>query len=250
MNRYSLLISISFILVLGACSKKISGIGSVDDSNKLDVQQMDFNYFTGKAKINYKDSELDIKAKANVRMKKDSVIWIAFSAVGIQGARCLINKDSITIVNLFKKEYYVYDYDSLSKQFNINVDFESIQSAALGNLVRVNGKEDNVEKTDDFFILKQRSGSVLIDNFVNPMTMKVERVQMVENESKNSATINYYDFQMVENQAFPFSAVISLFYKADNKTLNTLIEFEYNKAEIEDKELRFPFNIPKKYVRR
>ena len=73
---------------------------------------------------------------------------------------------------------------------------------------------------------------------------------MIENESKNSATINYYDFQMVENQAFPFSAVISLFYKADNKTLNTLIEFEYNKAEIEDKELRFPFNIPKKYVRR
>ncbi|MEM9857529.1 MAG: DUF4292 domain-containing protein, partial [Bacteroidota bacterium] len=205
---------------------------------------------SGKAKINYKDSELDIKAKANVRMKKDSVIWIAFSAVGIQGARCLINKDSITVLNLFKKEYYVYNYDSLSEQFNINVDFESIQSAALGNLVKVNDEEDNVEKTEDFFILKQRSGSVAIDNFVNPLTMKVERVQMLENESKNSATINYYDFQMVENQAFPFSAVISLFYKANNKTLNTLIEFEYNKAEIENKELKFPFNIPKKYVRR
>ncbi|MEM6358541.1 MAG: DUF4292 domain-containing protein [Bacteroidota bacterium] len=249
-NKYSTLIAFSLLLTLGACSKKIAGIGVVDDSNTLAVKQVDFDYFSGKAKINYKDSELDIKAKANVRMKKDSVIWIAFSAVGIQGARCLINKDSVTIVNLFKKEYYVYEYDSLSKQFNINIDFESIQSAAMGNLVQVNGKEDNVEKTDDFFILKQNSGSVVIDNFVNPQTMKVERVHMIENESKNSATINYYDFQMVENQAFPFSAVISLFYKADNKTLNTLIEFEYNKAEIEDKELRFPFNIPKKYVRR
>ncbi len=241
-----------FFSLLGSvgCSKKISGIGPVDNMNILNVQQVDFDYFSGKAKINYKDSELDIKAKANVRMKKDSVIWIAFSAVGIQGARCLINKDSITVLNLFKKEYYVYNYDSLSEQFNINVDFESIQSAALGNLVKVNDEEDNVEKTEDFFILKQRSGSVAIDNFVNPLTMKVERVQMLENESKNSATINYYDFQMVENQAFPFSAVISLFYKANNKTLNTLIEFEYNKAEIENKELKFPFNIPKKYVRR
>ncbi|MEM7106649.1 MAG: DUF4292 domain-containing protein [Bacteroidota bacterium] len=249
-NKLLFPISLIILVALGACSKKIAGIGSVDNSNELAVQQVDFDYFSGKAKINYKDSELDIKAKANVRMKKDSLIWIAFSAVGIQGARCLINKDSITILNLFKKEYYVYHYDSLSKQFNINVDFESIQSAALGNLVQVNEKDDNVEKADDFFILHQKSGSVLIDNFVNPQTMKVERVQMVEKESKNSAIIKYYDFQMIENQAFPFSAVISLFYQADNKTLNTLIEFEYNKAEIEYKELKFPFNIPKKYVRR
>ncbi|MEM8566679.1 MAG: DUF4292 domain-containing protein [Bacteroidota bacterium] len=249
-NKLCLLASLIILFASGACSKKVSGIGSVDDSNQLDVQQVDFNYFSGKAKINYKDSELDLKAKANVRMKKDSLIWISFSAVGIQGARCLISKDSITILNMFKKEYYVYHYDSLSAQFNINIDFESIQSAAVGNLVQLNEKDDNVEKTEDFFILHQRSGSILIDNFVNPQTMKVERVQMIENESKNSATINYYDFQMVENQAFPFSAVISLFYKADNKTLNTLIEFEYNKAVIEDKELKFPFNIPKKYVRR
>lgn len=250
MNKSYILFAIFTLALLSSCSKKITGISFTSDDSKLDVREVDFDYFSGKAKINYKDHELDIKAKANVRMKKDSVIWISFSAVGIQGARCLINKDSITIVNMFKKEYYVFNYDSLSKQFNFNVNFESIQSAAIGNLIKPNGQTDHVEKRDDFFILEQNSGSVNINNYVNPQTMKLERVEMIEDKSKNSGTISYYDFQMVENQAFPFSAIISLFYKADNKTLNTQIAFEYNKAQLEEKELRFPFNIPKKYERK
>ncbi len=250
MNNSRILLAILLLASFTSCSKKLSGISWIGDRSKLDVQQVNFEYFSGKAKIYYKDHELDIKAKANVRMRKDSVIWIAFSAVGIQGARCLINRDSITIVNMFKKEYYVFDYDSLSKQFNFDVNFESIQSAAVGNLIKTNSNGDHVEKTGDFFILQQNSGSVSINNYVNPKTMKLERVEMLEDRSKNSATISYYDFQLLEEHVFPFSAIISLFYKADNKTLNTQIEFEYNRAEIEDKELKFPFNIPKKYVRK
>ena len=250
MNNSRILLAIFSLALLTSCSKKLSGIGWMGDRSKLDIRQVDFEYFSGKAKIYYKDHELDIKAKANVRMRKDSVIWISFSAVGIQGARCLINQDSITILNMFKKEYYVFDYDSLSRQFNFDINFESIQSAAIGNLIKSNGSGDNVAKTGDFFVLHQNSGSVTINNYVNPNTMKLERVEMLEDESKNSATISYYDFQVLKNTVFPFSAVISLFYTADNKTLNTQIEFEYNKAEIENKELKFPFNIPKKYVRK
>ena len=250
MNKIYILLAIFALALSSSCSKKTAGISLTSDHSKLDVREVSFDYFSGKAKINYKDHELDIKAKANVRMKKDSVIWISFSAVGIQGARCMINKDSITIVNMFKKEYYVFHYDSLSEQFNFDVNFGSIQSAALGNLIRPNGKNDNVEKKGDFFILEQNSGSVHINNYVNPKTMKLERVEMLEDKSNNSGTISYYDFQMIEDQAFPFSAIISLFYKANNKTLNTQIEFKYNKAQLEEKELRFPFNIPKKYERK
>ncbi|MEL7002898.1 MAG: DUF4292 domain-containing protein [Bacteroidota bacterium] len=221
------------------------------DKNRLDIHEMDFEYFSGKAKINYKDDELDIKAKANVRIKKDSLIWINFSAIGIQGARCLISKDSITIVNTLKKEYYVFNYDSLSEQFNFDVNFEVIQSVALGNLVVNRNKTDVVEKQEDQYLLKQRSGNVAVNNYVNAKTMKIERVEMLEVPSKNSAVIRYYDFEMIEDEAFPYSAILSLFYKEAGKgTLNTVIKFEYSKAVIEDKVLKFPFNIAKKYERR
>ena len=252
MNRLaSMMLVLLVISGFTGCSKRTSGISwNFLDKNRLDIQEADFDYFSGKAKINYKDDELDIKARANVRIRKDSVIWISFSSVGIQGARCLINKDSITIMNLVKKEYYVFNYDSLSKQFNFDVNYEAIQAATFGNLIKKRDKSDIVEKEEGLYILKQSSGNVSISNFVNPKTMKIERVEMTEDSTKNTAVIRYYDFQMVEKSAFPYSAILSIFYKEGVKMLNTVIEMEYSKAEIEDKELKFPFNIPKKYERK
>lgn len=251
MNKSSRLLFIfSLVFLITSCSKQLGVSWNFLDRNKLDIQEVDFEYFSGKAKINYKDHELDIKARANVRIRKDSAIWIAFSAIGIQGARCMINQDSITIMNMVKKEYYVFYYDSLSKQFNFDVNYDAIQSVALGNLLVDRTKDNEVVEDGNFYQLKQRSGSVAIHNFINQRTMKIERVEMLEVASKNSAVIRYYDYGMVKEHAFPFSAIISLFYKADGKTLNTVIEFEYSKAEIEEKPLKLPFDIPKKYVRK
>lgn len=252
MNKKSRFLLFCLVLILSSsCSKKLSGISwNFLDREKVDVQQMDFEYFSGKAKINYKDNEMDMRAKANIRVRKDSVIWISFSAIGIQGARCLINKDSITIINMVKNEYYVFDYDSLSQQFNFDVTYEAIQAMALGNMLAERNKEDKVIKENNFYIIQQNSGSVGISNFVNPKTMKIERVEMIEEASKNSAVVRYYDFHMVGQQAFPFTGIVSIFYQGESGTLNTVIELEYNKAEIEDKALKFPFNIPKKYERK
>lgn len=239
-------------LLVSSCSKKTGGISwNFLDRNKLDLQEIEFEYFSGKARINYKDDELDIKAKANIRIRKDSAIWISFSSVGIQGARCLINRDSITIMNMVKKEYQVFYYDTLSKQFNFDVNYEAIQAAALANLIVDRESKDDVLNEADFYILRQLRDSVSIQNYVNTRTMKIERVEMLQQASKNRAVIRYYDFQMMqEDNAFPYSSFISLFYKADGRTLNTVIEFEYQKAEIEDKALKFPFTIPKKYERK
>lgn len=251
MNRTLLSIFLLFVITISGCGNRLSKITwNLRDKKQLDVRQIDYNYFSGKAKINFKDGENDIKAKANIRMKKDSLIWINFSAVGIQGARCLINSDSITIINMMKKEYQVFYYDSLSKKFNFDITFKSIQATALGNLIVERTEADDVVKKDDFFILKQSPGDVLIDNFVNRKTMKIERVEMAEPETVNKATIIYRDYHVIEDQAFPFSAAISLFYSAEYGTLNTSISFEYNRAEFEDKDLKFPFTINSKYVRK
>lgn len=239
------------IIILSGCGKKLSGITwNLRDKKHLDIREVDYEYFSGKAKINFKDGDTDIKAKANIRMKKDSLIWINFSAIGIQGARVLINQDSITLINMMKKEYQVFYYDSLSMKFNFDINFETIQSTALGNLLVEKTDADDVVKKENFFILKQSPGEIMINNFVNRKTMKIERVELGQPQKVNKATIIYRDFHVIDDKAFPFSAAISLFYSAEFSTLNTSISFEYNKAEFEDKELKFPFTIHSKYVRK
>jgi len=54
----------------------------------------------------------------------------------------------------------------------------------------------------------------------------------------------------VEDRIFPYNGVINLFYKTVAGPLSNTITFEYTKAEVGDKELKFPFNIPRKYDRR
>jgi hypothetical protein len=251
MRNFVFILWIIGALLFFSCSKKITPVATpVAPSTSLSIQEVDFEYFTGKARVNFKDNKKEQEVKANIRIHKDSVIWMTFSVIGVQGGKALINKDSITIVSNLEKEYYVFDYVELSKRFNFHIDFKIVQEAMLGNLIQPRQAEDKVIAEPSFNILQQGQGTVHIKNYVNTASTKIERVEMTEDNSNNSMTMNYRNFQPVGDKLFPYNSVISLFYKTAAGILNTTIEVDYNKAEVGDKELKFPFNIPRKYVRR
>lgn len=244
-----------FILIIStfaaACSKKVvSPIATTPPALTLAVEEIDFEYLQGKARMVLRDSKKERDVKANIRIHKDSVIWMTFSVIGVQGGKALINKDSITVVSNVDKEYYVFDYAELSKRYNFDVNFHVIQSAMLGNLIMPRTDSDEVAQDNSFFMLKQNTAAVNVVNYINAASMKIEKVEMKETNTNNSLVLNYSNFQPLSNKLFPYNGTISVFYKTLSGILNTTIIFEYNKAEVGDKELKFPFNIPKRYVRR
>jgi hypothetical protein len=101
-----------------------------------------------------------------------------------------------------------------------------------------------------FNILEQQRGQVNIKNHINAASKKLEKVEMNEATTKNSITMNYGNFQPVGDKIFPFNGNINIFYKTIGGLLSNTIILEYNKSEVGDKELKFPFNIPRKYDRR
>lgn len=239
------------IVLLASCSKKATTFTTTGSpKHVLNIEEIDFEYFHGKARMVLRDGNNERDVKANVRVRKDSVIWMTFSVIGVQGGKALINKDSITIVSTVDKEYFVFEYEELSKRFNFDINYDVIQAAMLGNLLMKKTDTDEVEQLSSMFLLKQQSGTVDVVNYVNGATMKLEKVELKESDTNNSLTINYSNFQPVGDKVFPYNGVIVLFYKTMAGLLNTTIIFEYNKAEVGDKELKFPFNIPKKYARR
>ena len=236
-------------IVFASCSKKALPAATIPPSS-LDIEEIDFEYLDGKAKLHYKDDKKEKQVTATIRIRKDSIVWMQLSLAGISGGRVLINQDSVTVMSLVDKEYYVYSYEELSKRFNFKMDYHTIQSAMLGNLILPKTETDKVEKTTGFDLLDQSQGTMVIKNFINSTTKKLERLEMMENTSNNSLKINYSNFQPVNEKTFPFTGIISVLYHTPVGMINNSISIEYTRVEVGNKELRFPFKIPKRYERR
>lgn len=250
MNKGQGFFFIILCLLATACSKKVITPVVTGPKNALNIEEIDFDYFQGKARMILRDANKEREVKANIRIRKDSVIWMTFSVIGVQGGKALINKDSITIVSTVDKEYYVFPYSELTTRFQFDINYDVVQAAMLGNPIISRSDEDEVMQESSMYLLKQDQSDVSVVNYVNAASMKIEKVEMKEEGSMNSLVINYSNFQPVGGKVFPYNGTINLFYKTLSGLLNTTIIFEYNKAEVGDKELRFPFNIPKRYARR
>lgn len=235
---------------LQACSKKIIPAAPPPPPKTIAIQEIDFEYLHGKARLNYKDDKKERDVKATIRIHKDSVIWMTLSYIGVQGGRALINKDSVTIMSTVDKEYYVFDYADLSKRFNFKIDYNVIQSAMLGNLIMPMNQQDQIQEIPNYNLLDQQQGTVMIKNYINQTTKKLEKLELTESVTKNSLRIEYSNFQPINEKSFPYTGIVNLFYKTTAGIINNTITFEYTKVEVGTKELKFPFNIPKRYERR
>jgi len=71
-----------------------------------------------------------------VRMYKDSLIWLSVNgALGIEGMRVLIDKDSVRMLNKLDKEYQVRSFNYLQEIASLPFDLASIQDLIIGNPV-------------------------------------------------------------------------------------------------------------------
>ena len=77
----------------------------------------------------------------------------------------------------------------------------------------------------------------------------MEKVHVTDDSTKNTISVNYGDFEMVDQEIFPnkISAVID--YESEVKP-NTEIDISYNRLVIEQIPLSFPFNVPSRYGRK
>ncbi len=253
MNNSLRFVLLLVVVISAGCSKKISGTTSSTthlSGSSLALDEINFEYLYGKGRVILKDGNKEREVKANVRIRKDSVIWINFAVMGVQGGRALINHDSITVISNVSKEYFVFDYPTLSKRFNVKINYPIIQAAMLGNLLIPRSETDSVEQRSAIYLLSQQSGTINVLNYISAATLKIQKVELKESNTHNTLVINYGNFQPLDTRLFPYDGTLSLFYKAPAGLLNTTIIFEYTKVEVGDKELKFPFNIPKKYDRR
>lgn len=236
-------------LILVSCSKKV--LVSDYGKNKFKVQNIDFETFNSRAKIRYNNGSKNLSLNANIRMKKDSVIWVSLSAfLGIEVARGLITPDSMVLINRIDQDYEVMDYKELSKKFNFDIDYNLIQAMLLGNMPRELNIKDELQQDKDVVTVKQLLDQYMVENYINSKTLKLERVFIEEIPTRNTLNFDYGDFNMLEKNIFPYSSDILLTYNSGTSNSQTEINIDHNKVDLQNTDLSFPFEIPEKYDRR
>jgi hypothetical protein len=244
-NRILLLFSLIFVFT--SCKKDLFQF-NYSEKKRLKIEELEFDYLQAKSKLKYDDGFQNFSANATIRIRQDSLIWISISSTGVEAIRSIIQIDSIFVIDRLNKEYRQFSFDSLQRTYNIPIDFEMVQAALIGNLIRSRKNNDKVLKDEDFFILKQKSENLDIDNFVNSKTMKIEKVKLMDAPSESIMEIKYEDFQLHNDVLIPFENSVFLTYNRNNSELISHLNINFSRVAINEKKIKFPFNVPNRYV--
>ena len=142
---------------------------------KLNQNRIDAEWFSSKAKVEFDGAGQRLKASATIRMRKDSVIWMAVKKIGIEAARVQITPDSIYFLNRLTRQYAVWDLNYLKQQFNLPLGFGDLQELFLGNPVMIKAEDlqANVQKVQHQ--LSGEQAGVNTEYLLNGLTYLIEK---------------------------------------------------------------------------
>src|SRR5688500_13267735 len=130
-----------------AISKKDTSAASVlkNDSiqfiqntwQQITANHLNFQTFSAKVNIDYSGSDgKKYDVNANLRMYKDSAIWISANAVlGIEAIRVLVTRDSVKFLDKLNKTYTARSVDYLQEVTALPLNLAILQDLLIGNPV-------------------------------------------------------------------------------------------------------------------
>jgi hypothetical protein len=261
-----LIIAILVVAGLSSCKSKrgvikqpIKAEGPEYLFEKLKDNEFRFQTFSAKFNIEYSEDKKLYEFKGQIRIVKDSVIWITFGQdLGIEIARLLITQDSVKFVDRINKKYFVGDYAFVNEFLKTNIDFGILESIVLGNdfdyyekakfKASIDGGEYHLNTQGRSKLKKYVRNSAdderifLQSMWLDPATFKITRINIKElTEDSKKLTAYYSDFEEINDHLFPFR----LDYEVAAET-PIEVRVKYSKIELNES-LNFPFKIPSKY---
>lgn len=229
-------------------------------STNLRAREFRFDRLNAKMDVESTIDSSDNSFTVNLRMKKDSVIWMTISKLGIEGARVLITKDSVKFLDRLKNRFFKGDYAYISRLLNTELDFEMLQSLLVGNSVEFYDEDEKLKPGVDncqYTLgtirkyklrrvmergkeLKESAQSI----YLMPGTFKIARILFYDFNPERSFDARFGDFKNPgedSTQLFPYR--MNYLIKAQ-KTVS--IDINYSRVSLND-EQTFPFKIPANY---
>ncbi len=225
------------------------------------LKKNEFNFTWLKAKLSV-EAEIDSSNSSfsiSLRIKKDSIIWMSISKLGIEGARVLISKDSVQFfTTIMGNKFFKGDFAYINKLLCADLDFEMLQSLLVGNSVefydeleRVKSGADNCQYT--LGTIRKRKLHKIIEKgkefkepvqsiYLVPETFKISRILFYDFNPNRSFDARFENFEKQDStQLFPMKIRYTI-----RAQKHITVHLNYSKIVLNE-EQTFPFKIPDHY---
>lgn len=214
---------------------------------KLNANRIDYKTFSAKIGVDYVGGDgKKYDVNVFVRLYKDSLAWFSVNgALGIEGMRVLVTKDSVFILNKLDKEFQARSMEYIQEIVSLPFDLPSIQDLIVGNPIFL----------DTSFVSYSTSANTISmmsygewfkhlitfnDNDHLVLNSKLDDVDVLRNRT---AYLNYSEYENKKGVPFSTNRAISVTEKTKLDIKLNFKQYEFNEM------LTFPFTIPKNYTR-
>lgn len=210
-------------------------------------RHIDVEWLSAKAKIAFKDDSQSRKATANIRLRKDSVLWMNVKKLGIEAARILITPDSIYIVDRIHKEYVVGDFSLIQQQYHLPADFNLLQNMILGNpLLLSEVKLETKAIEQQYHLGSSDDENPTRDYWLNGFNHLLEKMVFLDYRYNRQVKVELSDYKALDKyEYFSYFRRLNL---SSPETGDLRIDIDFSKIELNQaKQIRF--EIPEHYTK-
>lgn len=94
--------------------------------------------FAKRIEASLRDGKEKSSFKASLKIRRDSFIQVSLTApLGIEVARVLFTQDSVKVVDMYHKKYFLSDYGFFYDRFETEINFEYIQSILTNIFINI-----------------------------------------------------------------------------------------------------------------
>ena len=241
------------LLFSSSCSssRKATAIKVKERTPEFLVRQMLENqvkaeWMDAKAKVNFDDGYMSMGATANIRLRKDSVLWVAVKKLGFEVGRAMITPDSIYILNRLNNEAVVKDISYLTELYNIPADFQMLQSLMLGNPLFFMTSGFQSELADQRYRVYGSRNGLESSYLIGGRDFQLRTMSFDDQRSRRRIQMHFDEYdEASENQNFSYLRNLEV---DSRETGKVSIDIRFSQVEFNvPKSIRF--EIPDRYTR-
>ncbi|MBL6876202.1 MAG: DUF4292 domain-containing protein [Chitinophagales bacterium] len=243
MNRLLPFLFFFFVLACKSTSEMSSSASKKMSAKQLSKQMLAadyaFDFLQAKARIKFDDGSINQSFTANIRIENNSTIWMSLTGpFGIEGARVMMNKDRIQIIDRLNNKYYDEEYTFIDKYLSFQTSLLFLQNLIVGNVFQDELSKYRVLSDQDNYIINYDYNGLEAKYTVSP-NYKYRRVEMDEKFGSRNIEMDFNDYKFIDEQLF--AMLRNIHFSENGKDVFIEMNFSKVKKEIA---LEFPFNVP------